>query len=52
MSPDKAIKYAITAVVGLVLAVLIWVLVVPPYNVPKFENIENNQTGTKKPLTK
>lgn len=34
----------------LAIAVLVWLLFVPPYNKPKFEMIENNQTGFLIPL--
>lgn len=49
MTPNQ-IKLAVGAALFLVLLVFIWVVFVPPYNVPKFENIDNNQTGFLVPL--
>jgi SPFH domain / Band 7 family len=44
------IKIAVGAVLFIVIALVVWFLFVPPYNVPKFENIDNNQTGFLIPL--
>jgi len=49
MSPNQ-IKLAVGAGVFVVFLLVVWLLFVPPYNVPKFENIENNQTGFLIPL--
>ncbi len=49
MSP-KQLKAAIGAGVFLVVLILVYVLLIPPYNQPKFENIENNETGFLIPL--
>lgn len=49
MSPNQ-IKLAVGAALFLLLLVFVWFTFVPPYNVPKFESIDNNQTGFLVPL--
>ncbi len=49
MSP-KVVVGLVSAGVIFVLLIACWFLFVPPYNVPKFETIENNQTGFLVPL--
>jgi hypothetical protein len=49
MSP-KQIMLAGGAGVFLIAMLLVWILLIPPYNVPKFETIENNETGFLVPL--
>lgn len=46
----KVVMGGCLAVVFVVLMIFIWVFFIPPYNVPKFENIENNQTGFLVPM--
>lgn len=45
MSQRRLIISGVVAVALLFLVIVGWYLFVPPYNVPKFENIENNETG-------
>jgi hypothetical protein len=44
------LKLFVGVVIFVFVLLISWVLFVPPYNVPKFENIENNQTGFLIPL--
>jgi hypothetical protein len=46
----RGIVAGIGVVFFLVLAIFIWIFFVPPFNVPKFQSIENNQTGFLVPL--
>jgi len=47
---DKLIRLGATAVGLLVLLLIIWFCFIPPYNVPKFVDLENNETGFLLPL--
>lgn len=47
---NKSVKLGVGAGVFFGFVLFVWILFVPPYNKPKFENIENNQTGFLIPL--
>ncbi len=51
---DKQKKWAVIAGVSaaafFVIFLMTWIFIIPPYNVPKFETIENNETGFVVPL--
>ena len=49
MNPSQ-IKIFAGVVIFVIVALIVWCFFVPPYNLPKFENIENNQTGFLVPL--
>jgi hypothetical protein len=44
------VKLAVAGCIALVVLLVVWFVFVPPYNVPKFENIENSETGFLLPL--
>jgi hypothetical protein len=47
---SKMINVLVGAFIVVAMLVVIWLVFIPPFNVPKFEKIENNQTGFLIPL--
>lgn len=47
---SSQIKALVGVVAFLFVALMVWIFVIPPYNTPKFENIENNETAFLIPL--
>jgi len=46
----RHVKIGIGAVVFLALLLVVLIFIIPPYNTPKFDSIDNNQTGFLIPL--
>lgn len=47
---NTQIRNLVIGVISFFVLIIIWFVFIPPYNIPKFENIENNQTGFLIPL--
>lgn len=45
-----AVIAGISAAAFFFVFLLVWIFIIPPYNTPKFENIDNNETGFLVPL--
>ncbi len=50
MNESSLIKAGIVAGLVAVVAILVYIFIIPPYNKPKFENIDNNESGFLVPL--